>query len=107
MGTFDTVEGQNKAAASASIKDYVDRMSLSELRKVENFISDLRQTDCSQSELIDGLVDLVVGLNLTALRLHEKNVENPKLGKEYSWNLRANILEDFAKAIECSIEKGS
>ena len=53
------------------------------------------------------LVDLVVGLNLTALRLHEKNVENPKLGKEYSWNLRANILEDFAKAIECSIEKGS
>jgi len=55
METFDTVEGQNKAVAKASVKDYVDRMSLSELRKVEKFISDLRQTDCSQSALIDGL----------------------------------------------------
>ena len=54
-----------------------------------------------------GLVDLVVGFNLTALRLHEKNVENPKLGERYSWNLRANILEDIAKAIECSLEKGN
>ena len=78
METFDTVEGQNKAVARASVKDYVDRMSLSELRKVENFISGLRQTDCSQSELIDGLSFVFQAAEHRYKCFHE-SVENDNL----------------------------
>ena len=65
------------------------------------------ETTVNKSNFSAGLVDLVIGLDLTALNLHEKNVERPDLGKVYSWNLRANILGDIAKAIECAIKKGN
>lgn len=56
MDKFNTIEGQSRATARASIGDYVDRMSLSELGKVEKFIGDLRQPDGSHSKVNKGVV---------------------------------------------------
>ena len=52
---MDTREGQDLAITKARFKSYIDEMNKDELGKLDIFMADLRQKDCSQSALIDGL----------------------------------------------------
>ena len=48
-------EDQNLAITKARLRSYIEGMRTAELEKLDIFMADLRQTDCSQSALIDGL----------------------------------------------------